>query len=368
MRQRSTSGPLAWVYAALVLYASLYPFTGWRWPPGIDLSDLLVLRWTRQHDDFDRWSNFAGYLPLGLLSFVAVLRAGWRARSAALLALLLLALLSWATEVVQTLLPGRHPSLTDWALNTAGGLAGVLLGGLLQALGALRRWQGLRERWFARESAVALALLSLWPLALLFPAPLPLGLGQVGPELAALLAGWLDGVPWAAPLQQMLAAVPLPLPTPGPLAETAGTALGLLAPCVLAYAVVEPGVRRAVLAVGALLLAVAVMTLATALNFGPEHALAWATPRTPLALALALLAAALLVPMGRRLVAAIGLVVLTALVALVAQLPADPYFALSLQAWEQGRFIRFHGLAQWLGWLWPYAALLWLLARLSARE
>ena len=26
----------------------------------------------------------------------------------------------------------------------------------------------------------------------------------------------------------------------------------------------------------------------------------------------------------------------------------------SLQAWEQGRFIRFHGLAQWVGWLWPY--------------
>ena len=27
------------------------------------------------------------------------------------------------------------------------------------------------------------------------------------------------------------------------------------------------------------------------------------------------------------------------------------------QLWEQGRFLRFHGLSQWLGWLWPYAAL-----------
>ena len=25
--------------------------------------------------------------------------------------------------------------------------------------------------------------------------------------------------------------------------------------------------------------------------------------------------------------------------------------------WEQGRFIRFHGAAQWVGWLWPYAAI-----------
>ena len=62
------------------------------------------------------------------------------------------------------------------------------------------------------------------------------------------------------------------------------------------------------------------------------------------------------------------LVALSALVALVAHAPADPYFAESLQAWEQGRFIRFHGAAQWVGWLWPYAALLYLLSRVAARE
>ena len=59
---------------------------------------------------------------------------------------------------------------------------------------------------------------------------------------------------------------------------------------------------------------------------------------------------------------------LSAMVALVAQAPSDPYFAASLQAWEQGRFIRFHGLARWLGWLWPYLAMLWLLSRLTARH
>jgi hypothetical protein len=69
----------------------------------------------------------------------------------------------------------------------------------------------------------------------------------------------------------------------------------------------------------------------------------------------------------RRLAAGLGLVVLTGLVVGVAQAPADPYFAQSLQAWEQGRFVRFHGLAQWVGWLWPYAAMGWLLSRLGAR-
>ena len=67
--------------------------------------------------------------------------------------------------------------------------------------------------------------------------------------------------------------------------------------------------------------------------------------------------------MPRRAAAGLGLIALTALVMLVAQAPADPYFAQSLQGWEQGRFIRFHGAAQWVGWLWPYAALAYLLAR-----
>ena len=77
---------------------------------------------------------------------------------------------------------------------------------------------------------------------------------------------------------------------------------------------------------------------------------------------------ALCVPLSRRLVAGIGLIVLTALVAGVAQAPHNPYFALSLQAWEQGRFVRFHGLAQWIGWLWPFAAMASLLSRLAVRD
>jgi hypothetical protein len=62
------------------------------------------------------------------------------------------------------------------------------------------------------------------------------------------------------------------------------------------------------------------------------------------------------------------LIALTALVALVVQAPADPYYAQSLSAWEQGRFIRFHGAAQWVGWLWPYAALCHLFTRVIARD
>ena len=32
----------------------------------------------------------------------------------------------------------------------------------------------------------------------------------------------------------------------------------------------------------------------------------------------------------------------------------DVYADLAVQQWEQGRFVRFYGLTQWLGWIWPY--------------
>ena len=53
---------------------------------------------------------------------------------------------------------------------------------------------------------------------------------------------------------------------------------------------------------------------------------------------------------------------------LLNQMPTNPYFAQTLSAWEQGRFIRFHGIAQWLGWVWPYAALVYVMRRLLVRD
>jgi hypothetical protein len=164
-----------------------------------------------------------------------------------------------------------------------------------------------------------------------------------------------------------LEASPPPLGQLSPLAEAAGTALGLLGPCLLAFVVTRPGWRRAVIAAGAAGLGLATTTLSAALNFGPVHALAWLTPVVVPASVVALALAALLLRAPARLAAVCGVVALSAGVMLVAQAPSDPYFALSLQAWEQGRFIHFHGLAQWVGWLWPLAALLWLAAHLASR-
>ena len=367
---RSSAAPLALVWAAVIVYASLFPFEGWRWPPGVPAWQLMRLPWPRYFIPFDIVSNLLGYAPLGFLLALARLRHGAALLPAWAGAALAALLLSYAMEVTQHLLPLRVPSLLDWVLNTAGGALGAVLAAAFRALGLLARWQALRERWLARGSGGALALLLLWPVALLFPTPLPLGLGQIGPELHQWLAAAFDGVPWAEPLAFWLqAGVDADTASAqSPLAEGLTVALGLLAPCLLAFSASHRGWRRAWLVLGASALGLGATMLSNALSFGPDHALAWRTSANSLALLVGALAALALAGLDSRRAGGLALVALTGLVVLVHQAPTDPYYAQSLQDWEQGRFIRFHGLAQWLGWLWPYGAIAWVLAKLGERS
>jgi alkylation response protein AidB-like acyl-CoA dehydrogenase len=49
-------------------------------------------------------------------------------------------------------------------------------------------------------------------------------------------------------------------------------------------------------------------------------------------------------------------------------LPASTYFEQTMQTWEQGRFIRFHGLTPWLSWWWPWLLLAWASWRMMRRS
>lgn len=365
-RHRSSALPLAWLYAALIVYASLYPFSGWRWP-GTGLPDFLTHPWPRWWTGFDLVANLFGYLPLGVLVFGAALRSERSEAVAIAVGCAVGAGLSVTMELLQNFLPRRVPSNLDLALNSLGSALGAALGLAVHRLGGVRRWQAVRERWFIDRAAGGLALLVLWPFGLLFPTPVPLGVGQVLDRTRALLAEVFDGsalAPWVEPWLVGEARFD---PQP-PAAEVASVAFGLLAPCLLAFAISRPGWRRLVLAAGAALLGLGATTLSTALNFGPDHALAWSTPNAIAGVAAGALLALALAAAPQRAAAGLGLMALAALIVLVAQAPADPYFAQSLQAWEQGRFIRFHGAAQWVGWLWPYAASTYLLVRIAARD
>ena len=360
----SSAAPLAAIYAALVIYASLYPFDDWR---AFDTNPFafLVMPWPRWWTAFDVGANLLGYVPLGAMMFGALVRSGVPTRRSVSLAWSAAFGLSLCMEVTQNFLPRRVASNLDLSLNTLGAGLGIGLALAIHRQGWVDRWQALRERWFIQDSAGGLALIVSWPLGLLIPTPVALGVGRILPRLhegfaqvfeGTPIAPWLDAPIWTAQHLVRLSA----------LAEVSIVALGLLGPSLLAFTITHPGWRRLTLVPVLAGLGVATTTLSTALNFGPQHALAWGTGLFWLGLGGGALLAGLASRLPARTCAAFGLIALTALVVGVAHAPADPYFAHSLQAWEQGDFIRFHGAAQWVGWLWPFVALGYLLVR-SAR-
>ena len=362
--RESSALTLAVVFTGLVIYASLYPFSGWFWPAGQPLSALLVLRWPRYHGGFDDWSNFVGYMPLGALVYASALRLGRRPVVAGLIGLVFPSVLSWAMEFTQHFLPGRYSSLMDWALNSLGAAAGLSLAVAIHSAGLGVRWSTLRENWFVPHSGATIALLVLWPVGFLYPSTIPFGQGVSWERVQEAAYDLLSDHPLAPWFDWFWASLGENTGTMSKAAEGFAVAIGLLGPCLLAFSITRRGWRRALLVPVAVVVGLAANTLSAALNFGPVHALGWVTSTVPIGLALGALLALACVFIGERPAAALGLVALSVNVALVAQAPSDPYYAESLQQWEQGRFIHFHGLAQWVGWLWPFAAGATLFGRL----
>lgn len=352
----STHASLAWpaaaAFTALIVYASLFPFEGWRsqgLSPWAFLTAPLPRYWTR----FDVGANLLGYMPLGFLLALALLHRTSRTALALTVAALLAAALSLAMEALQTYLPLRISSNVDWALNSAGGLLGALAAWVPFRLGWFNRWQRLRANWFAPRTRGALVLLALWPLALLYPAPVPFGLGQVFERLEGAVEELLRGTPFLewlpirqAELQPLL---------PG--TELVCVALGLLVPCLLGYTATRAIGRRLVLMLGAFAVGIGATALSAALSWGPLHA--WQWMRLPVQWGMAGAAALGLLCMlpPRRVAAVLLLLALPLHLFLLNQAPTSAYFASTLESWERGRFIHFYGLGQWLGWLWPYATL-----------
>ena len=359
---KTSAWPLALVYAALIVYASLYPFADWRdqgiWPWAF-LAAPLPRYWTW----FDVVANVLGYVPLGFLLALAFMRSG-RGHRAVLWATALVVLLSLLLEMLQGFLPMRVPSHVDWALNALGGWLGACLAWALQKWGVIDRWSHFRARWFVDDARGALALLVLWPLALLYPAAVPLGLGQVFERLEATLGEVLADTPFLEwmPVREM------ELQPLVPAAEVVCVLLGALIPCLLAYCIIRPPLQRLV-AMGLLLLAgMGATALSAALSYGPTHAWGWLSLPVRVGLWAAPVLGLALAWVPRRGCAAVLLLVLVLHLSLLNQAPASAYFSQALQTWEQGRFIRFHGLVQWLGWLWPFVAMLYVVLRFSRRE
>jgi VanZ family protein len=359
---RTAAWPLALATICLIVYASLYPFADWR-DQGISPFRFLTAPLPQYWTGFDVGANLLGYAPLGFLLALSALRSR-RVSWAVTVAVLACGLLSLAMETLQSYLPSRIPSNVDLLLNTLGAWLGACFAWALEKTGVVDRWGRFRARWFAQDARGALVLLSLWPLALLFPASVPMGLGQVFERLEAALADVLTDTPFL----QWMPVRDVELQPLVPIAELICVALGALIPCLLGYCVIRTLWQRAAFSAAAIAVGIAASALSAALSYGPDHAWAWLDIPVQAGIGLAAVLALLLLAVPRRAAAALALLALAIHLGLLNQAPADPYFAQTLQTWEQGRFIRFHGVVQWLGWLWPYAALLYVLLRLSGRE
>jgi VanZ family protein len=357
--RKTSAWPLSQICVALIVYASLYPFDHWR-DQGIGSWSFMTAPWPKYWLGFDVVANVLGYAPLGFFLTLSAMRMGWRTHVVAL-ATLAAALLSFTMEGLQSYLPSRVPSLPDFLLNTLGAFVGAVLASSLESLGFLRRWSQFRERWFVRDAYMALVLMAVWPAALLFPVAVPLGLGQVWERVEDALTSAFEATPFEDWIP--LRAFELEPLLPG--AELLCVMLGLLVPCLLGFGVIRSMGQRFLYLLAVLSMALGMSALSAALSYGPTHAWTWLSLPVMLGLLFGCVVALVLLPLSAR--AAWALLLLAVLVqqSVLNQSPESAYFAQTLQAWEQGRFVRFHGLVQWLGWLWPYAVMMLALVRLS---
>ncbi|MDB5898090.1 MAG: putative rane protein [Ramlibacter sp.] len=370
MKHKTAAWPLSGAYALLIVYASLYPFSGWR-NQDIAPWEFMLAGWPKYWTGFDLGANVVGYVPLGFLLALSFMRRGtvrWLAAHPNLggiaVAVLAGTALSFLMEGVQNFLPSRVASNVDFGLNVAGTLVGAVLATALELAGAIDSWSRFRDRWFIPEARGALVLLALWPFALLFPAAVPLGLGQVLERMESAISEWLIDTPFLEwiPLREV------ELQPLVPAAELLCVALGAFIPSLLGYTVLRSVGRRAAFAVVAVAAGAGVTALSAALSWGPTHAWAWLSMPVRYGLLFGLMLSMLMLAVPRRGCAAVLLIAVVVHLSVLNQAPASAYFANTLQAWEQGRFIRAYGLAQWLGWLWPYAVLVYVLLRISRRE
>ncbi|MBK9623633.1 MAG: VanZ family protein [Rhodocyclaceae bacterium] len=333
---------LALGYALLIVYASLYPLSGWR-DSGVPLFDFLSGGWPRYFTGFDLFINVLGYVPLGMLSYAALQSrpAAMSVRVTWFIACVFGLLLATSLETLQNFLPSRIPSNIDVSCNALGALLGASLARWLQPrlldVGYLGHS---RQRLFTPQADAGLVLLALWLLTQLEPNTLLFGTGDVR-RLIELPAAQAFSASGFRAIETTVVG-------------TATLAVGLLA----AQLPRQP--RFSFLAL-TLAMGLLVKTVSLALITQPSLALAWATEGSVIGLSIGialLWLARRLVPTAQSALAAVSLLIATVMVNLA---PDNPYLDQMQQVWNPGQFLNFHGLTQFAASLWPFLALPWLM-------
>jgi VanZ family protein len=156
-------------YAALIVYGSLYPLSGWR-VPAASIFSFLTDPIPEHLYRSDLLTNVLAYIPLGALIVWTIKLK--RNAPAVIVTATMGGLLSLTVESIQMFLPSRTSSNVDLLTNVAGTVLGAALGCVLRPRSAfMLRLNAVRNRWFSgdRRADVALAAVLLWASSQLSP-------------------------------------------------------------------------------------------------------------------------------------------------------------------------------------------------------
>lgn len=334
----------------LVVYASLYPFSGWV-DVGISAFAYLRAPWPQYWVGSEIVANVAAYLPVGAL-FVWAVYPACRGLLAMALAVACCGLLAGVLEALQTYLPNRIASNVDLAANAGGALLGALAGTATAARligdGALARW---RQRWFRPEAGPALILAVLWVFMQIPRQPMLFGTGEL----------WLLA-DWAALPSDVVSLLWSPEPAQRVVAEQICTAAAVLGAAMVALYVARPvparGILPAALVACALLVKSALQPLAVP-GLAPG---AWITAGSAVGTAAGLLLATGLAYAGPAWQRALGIAALCVQLAIVNLFPSDQYFDVTTAMARTG-WLHLEPLTLGLSVIWPLAALVFLIRR-----
>jgi len=345
-------------YLFLILYASWYPFTGWRANNVSALPDV-IRQWPRYWTLFDVSTNVVGYIPFGMLivfSLYPHVNRWW----AVVIAILFGSTVSATAELVQYFIPSRVTSLLDFITNASGATIGAVLGALLTPLILEKgRLQLLRKQWTFHESSREIVILGLWPMAQLYPQAYLFGMGEIFPVISQHLSSFFDmDIDLSAFFLQGIE----PNADAYLLAEAFITACGCTGAILICLSLLNRHAPKLILTMLLLLLSLICKSLASALLFNPEYAFAWFTPgaRGGLLISMIMLYGFSFAPVHVQKRLAFILLLISLVV--VNLLPDNPYFEVTMQSWVQGKFLNFNGAAQFLSLFWPFLAL-WAVLR-----
>ncbi len=341
-------------YFSCVVYASFYPFAGWKdsslLMPG--LLDLFASGLPRYWTGFDVIANVLAYVPLGLiLSWGLQIRyAAWIAGWVATVGL---SLVSMQIEWLQVLLPGRVPSLLDWILNSLGAVTGSLLAGLAERE-KVEDWIAGHLRFlFEREAPSQaakfwlLVLLVLWLLAQLAPQAIAFAVGDILGEKRVVETG----------LGQAY----------GPLLEAGATVLSVLIIGLLLQPLLGSMVSPLAPTIALFVLVTLAKAAVAAWLLGTSAAFGWFSAAAQGGLLIGLSALSV-VSMATRYASPrriwLILLCLLGLVLLFNLAPESDYHRTLMLAWGPKPLRAIEGLLNWIGTFWPALVLFYCLRQL----